>query len=337
MRVLVTGIAGFMGSYIADKCVERTDEVWGCDNFEGGFMRNIPQDVVEKGHFLEMELTDSKAVDEFIDKVKPDVIHHLACYPYEGLSQFCPVSVADSVYKASLNVFRAAVNSNVGKVVYYSSMARYGRGLPPFREEMPRAAVDVYGAAKVATEVSLEAIAEATGLRYTIIVPHNVSGPRMRLDDPFRGVLGIWVNCLMKGKPFYIYGDGSSMRAFSHVNDILDPCIRAGIDKAVDGEIINIGSATPITLRDAADAIIKEFGGGQKPVHVADRPCEVQKAYCNVEKSKKILGFKDEKSFEDICKDLIKYAREMGVQEFDYSKEFEIMKGLPEVWRHKSI
>jgi UDP-glucose 4-epimerase len=333
MRILVTGSAGFIGSHLVDELIHIGHEVFGCDNFVGGFERNINP----LCQHAAVELCNKISVEHLFEVVKPEVVFHLACYPYEGLSQFSPVEVGESVLMASLNVFKNCVNNNVKRVVHFSSMARYGRrNKPPFSEDMPRDPCDVYGAAKVASEVSLEAISEATGLDYNILVPHNISGSRMRLDDAMRGVLGIWVNCLANDRPFHIYGDGEQMRAFSHVSDIILPCVLAGLEPSVSKQIINLGAEKALTLNEVAQVLLNTFGSKLQPIYAPDRPCESKYAYCTVGKSKRLLGFMDTKSLEDIFIDIIKDAKKFGKQEFRY-KDLEITKGCPEVWLNRKI
>ncbi len=333
MRILVTGSAGFIGSHLVDELILQGHQVFGCDNFVGGFERNINP---RCKHYT-IELCNRYEVDFLFGVVRPEIVFHLACYPYEGLSQFSPVEVGESVLMASLNVFKNCVNHDVKRVVHFSSMARYGRrNIPPFSEDMPRDPCDVYGAAKVASEVSLEAISEATGLDYNILVPHNISGSRMRLDDAYRGVLGIWVNRLMNNKPFHIYGDGEQMRAFSHISDIILPCVLAGLEPSISKEVINLGSERAITLNEVAQVLLRVFGSNLQPIYAQDRPCEAKYAYCTIDKSKRLLGFMDTKSLEDIFIDIIKDAKLLGKQEFRY-KYLEITKGCPEVWLNKEI
>ena len=335
-KVLVTGVGGFIASHLAERLMAQGHQVLGIDNLISGSLENVPKEMQSLGKFHQIELCNAIHVEKLVRKFKPDVIQHLACYPYEGLSQFSPVKVADSVLMASLNIFKSAVNNDVKRVVYYSSMARYGKGPVPCSEDTPRAPVDVYGAAKVAAEISLEAISEATGLEYNILVPHNVSGARMRLDDAYRGVLAIWVNTLMNGRAFHIFGDGEQRRAFSHVEDVLQPCIEAGFSSEVKNEVINIGALEAVTMNEAAKVLLKEFGSKLKPIYEPDRPCEVKDAFCTVEKSIELLGFKDEKTLVDIIKDIIEYAKLKGPQEFKY-EDLEITKGAPKVWLEKRM
>ena len=335
MRILVTGGAGFIGSWIAHALMVRGNDVHVVDDLSGGSKNNVSP----RCKFKQLDLTKAKKVEAYFRTVKPDIVHHLACWPYEGLSQFLPLQVSQSVYTASLNVFASAVRNNVKRVINWSSMARFGHGNGklPFDESLLRQPVDIYGASKVAAEVALEALSEACGLEYVTLVPHNISGPRMRLDDPYRGVLGIWINCLMRNKPFIIYGDGSHIRAFSHIEDIIEPVITATFSDKVKNEVINLGSAKIHTLNETAEILLEEFGSDLKPVHMPDRPCEVADAYCSTKKSEELLGFKDKRTLRDIFRDTIVYAKNVGPQKPRYLQKLEIEKGAPETWLKKLI
>lgn len=341
MKILCTGAAGFIGSHLADALIEQGHKVHIVDDLSGGFRRNINK----KAKFHEFDLRNVGKIDWLIKKEKFDIIHHLACHPYEGLSQFCPNDVATTTFNASLNVFRAAARHGCSKLVFFSSMARYGQGnyAPPFYEDIhPRAPVDVYGAAKCAAEVSLEALCDVAKIPYTILVPHNVAGPRQNMADVYRNVLAIWINRIRRDLPPLIYGDGNQKRSFSHIEDIIPCCVKAGEPGVADGEVINIGSERYVTILEAARLTLVLMGQQGmmwlSPKFAPDRPREVKDAYCSIEKSQRLLGFQDQKTLADIITDMVKYSFSLGAaKEPKYLPSVEIEKGCPEVWLKKMI
>lgn len=118
------------------------------------------------------------------------------------------------------NLLVAAVNNNVQRFVFTSSMAIYGKQTPPFSEDMPRKPVNPYGVGKAYCEMMLEIFARTYGFEYVILRPYNVYGPRQNIADPYRNVLGIWINRILRGKPPIIYGDGKQTHAFSYIEDV---------------------------------------------------------------------------------------------------------------------
>ena len=230
--------------------------------------------------------------------------------------------------------------SREGKTTFTgNSMARYGHGnfQPPFSEEYPANPVDVYGVAKVAAENVLRVFSEAHGLKYVILVPHNIYGPRSNLADPYRNVLMIWINRLLRDKPFYIYGDGTAKRAPSYIEDIVEPCIRAGFDDKVVGEVINIGASKAYTLNEIAKIVLEEFPSDLQPIHLPGRICEVKEAYCTVEKSIKLLGYRDKTTLREGIRKTIEWAKEVGPKEPKYLEKVEIEKNLHPAWRERLI
>jgi len=338
MKVLVTGGAGFMGSWIAKEHLKRGDEVLIIDDLSGGSHENIPQGA--SARFF--DLRDAEKTEDAFQSFKPEVVHHAACHPHEGLSQFMPLDIGTSVFTASVSVFKAAVNCGVRRIVYFSSMARYGDAggaHPPFHEWDVTTPKDVYGGAKLAAEHALKAMAEAHGFEYVILVPHNVTGRFQCLRDAYRNVLAIWSNRLLKGKPPLVYGDGLQERAISDIRDSLPCYIKAAIDDAPVGEVINIGGNEVHTIKDLAYMVIDAFDIGIEPVFVEERPCEVKKAYCSIEKSEKLLGFKQEHTVRETIEDFVEWVKEVGYQKPKYIQKdkIEIVHNMPRVWREELI
>ena len=224
-RVLVTGAAGFMGGHLVDALVAQGLDVYGVDDMSGGFKRNINP----ASHFTELDLRDTTATARLVEDVRPELIYHLAADATEGRSQFTPIECTQRNYMAYLNLLTPAIRAKLRKMVLISSMSVYGGQQPPFSEDMPRAPEDIYGVAKSSMERATEIMSDVHDFVYTIIRPHNVYGPRQNIRDPYRNVVGIFINCLLNDRSFYIYGDGQQERAFSYIGDVTPAIMNAGL------------------------------------------------------------------------------------------------------------
>ena len=129
----------------------------------------------------------------------------LAASAHEGLSSFSPYSISKNTVDASVSVFTACISNKVKKIIFCSSMARYGDQNLPYTEDMNPEPVDSYGIGKVAAEQYLINLCKTHGVDFTIAVPHNIIGPRQKYDDPYRNVVSIMIS--VTKRPI-IYGDG---------------------------------------------------------------------------------------------------------------------------------
>lgn len=330
-NILVTGGAGFMGSWLVDYLIELGHNVVNVDDLSGGYLRNVSK----KCKFVKGDLRNTKTVEKVTKNI--DIIYHLAAYAAEGQSVFSPIKINEINLRPINNLLVSAVNENVQKFVFASSMAVYGNQTPPFNETMPRKPEDPYGAAKSYCENVLEIFNQAYGLRYTVIRPHNVYGPRQNIADPFRNALGIWMNRIMQGKAPLIYGDGNQVRAFSYVEDSMKAFANAGLSSKSDGHIINLGSTRPITINEACDLILKAMNSKLKKEHVKSRPQEVKIAYATNDKSEKLLGYKEEHGLEEGIEKMARWAIKLGPQKPTYKVPLEITKNAPDVWLNKTM
>jgi UDP-glucose 4-epimerase len=165
------------------------------------------------------------------------------------------------------NLLVAAVNNDVKKFVFTSSMAVYGGQKPPFSEDMPAKPEDPYGCAKAYCERMLEIFAKTYSFDYVILRPHNVYGPRQNISDPFRNVLGIWINRIMNSKPPIIYGDGEQTRAFSYIEDSTPAMANAGFYEKANGQIINVGSDETVSINEACKIVLDAMNSDFEPVY----------------------------------------------------------------------
>lgn len=339
-KILVTGSAGFIGSHIYDQLFAAGHEVYGLDDLSGGFMRNVSQ----KKFFTKLNLCDRAKTAKFISDLKPDTIFHLAADATEGRSQFTPFSAIDRNIVAYTNLLVPAIKHGLKKMILTSSMSVYGKQQTPFNESMIPQPEDIYGISKAAMEQKTRVMSQVYGFKYTIIRPHNVYGPRQNLSDPYRNVVGIFINRLMQGKNFYIYGNGKQKRAFSHISDVAPAMVKAAFSKSCEGKILNLGSDTPLTLNQLGSAVLGEFFGTNKvsqkllPEKMPARPQEVKYAFCSHEVAKKLIGFKDKVSIRDGIREMISWAKSLGPQQFTYLASIDLEHpSTPETWKSKLI
>jgi UDP-glucose 4-epimerase len=215
MRVAITGGAGLIGSSIGSALIAQGFDVLGIDNLSGGLLENI--NVFSKFH--QVDCCDLEKLDDIFEGV--DVLVDCVSAAYEGLSIFSPAYVSRNVFQSSVASFTAAIRAGAKRIVYFSSMARYGAQSSPFTEALEPRPIDPYGVAKTAAETMLSCLRKYHDFSYCIIVPHNVYGPRQRYYDPFRNVISLTINRILLGLPPLVFGDGAQRRSFTYIDDII--------------------------------------------------------------------------------------------------------------------
>ena len=334
MKFFITGIAGFLGSHVADKLLSDGHTVSGCDNLIGGEMSNVPVDA----EFFQVDAIYLNQMKKMTKNT--DVIIHTACTAYEGLSVFSPYLVGQNTYQISMSVFTAAVENNVNKVINCSSMARYGfQETTPFTEDMTPKPVDPYGIAKLASEQTLEVLSDVYGLNYVNLVPHNIIGPRQKYDDPYRNVVSIMINRILNGMPPIIYGDGSQTRCFSDIDDVINPLTSSIFNEDAISETINIGpDEDVISIKELSYKILETLNSDLEPIFVDERPQEVKFAHCSAEKSRKLLDYKTTVSLDESIEKIANWIIKNGPKKFRYHLDIEINhEKTPKTWRDKLI
>lgn len=331
MKILITGIAGFLGSNLAARLLDEGHKVLGNDNLMGGKLENVPKDAT----VLTSDCCDFEAMKALCKGV--DVVIHCAATAHEGLSVFSPAFITKNNYQASVTTMTAAIAANVKRFVFCSSMARYGSNEAPFTEDMECKPQDPYAIAKVASEQTLKLLAETHGIEWNIAIPHNIVGPRQNYTDPFRNVMSIMLNRNLRGQPAYIYGDGSQVRCFSYVDDCVDGLVKLALDKNIKYETVNLGPDTgEVTIKELADLCANETGFNQPPEYLPPRPKEVHTAICSSNKAREILDYKETIDLKDMITKTADWIREAGPKEFDYDITLEINNDLtPKTWSEK--
>ena len=332
-KIMVTGVAGFLGSHLAEKLAEMNYKVIGVDNMSGGYKDNIPKNI----EFFNFDCCNLDKMQEIMKEVH--VVYHCAATAHEGLSVFSPYHITKNNLLASVSIFTAAVSNKVKRIIFCSSMARYGNQQTPFTEDMKPKPVDPYAISKVAAENVLINLCELNNIEWIIAVPHNIIGPRQKYDDPFRNVVSIMINRMLQNKAPIIYGDGEQKRCFSYIEDCLS-CLLPMLDQEnLNKQIINIGPDEEfITINKVSEICSNITRSNLKPIYKKDRPREVKHACCSANKARKFLNYETKTDLKSGILETYNYIKERGPKPFQYHINLEIKNELtPETWLDKEF
>lgn len=327
-KILITGIAGLLGSNFSRFLLKKGYKVIGIDDLSGGYAENIPDECT----FYNFNLKNAEKVNKVFKDENPDCVYHFAAYAAEGLSPFIRNFNYTNNLLASVNIINACINNNTNKIIFTSSMAVYGKGNPPFTELQRPSPEDPYGIAKYAVELDLEVAKKQFGLDYTIVRPHNVIGKYQNIWDKYRNVIGIWIRQAIAGEPLTIFGDGTQTRAFSDISFYNEPFEK--LMTQYSGEIFNIGADKPYTINEVSDIVIKvakDLGYQSSKVFLEPRN-EVHVAYCNHDKAKSMLDFKDNTDLSKSIKDMFIWALNQKEKEVFYT-DYEVTKNIYSFWK----
>jgi UDP-glucose 4-epimerase len=331
MKVLITGVAGLLGSRLADWIIENKPEVEviGVDDLSGGDVENIHPKV----KFWQMNLTEHP-IENIFESHKIDYVFHFAAYAAEGLSPFIRCYNYDNNLKATARIVNECIKHDVKRLVFTSTLAVYGHGAGGvFNETQVPKPIDPYGVAKYACEMDIQIAGEQHGLDWCIIRPHNVYGIKQNIWDKYRNVLGIWMYQHLNGEDMTIFGDGTQTRAFSFIDDSIEPLWNSAVREEASKEIINLGGIDEISIKDVSE-IVKEVIGEGNIVHLEGRH-EVKHSIPTYQKSIDILGFEHKTSMKEGLTEMWKWAKEQPMKERFVWPEYELDKGIYSYWKNK--
>jgi len=336
MKILVVGAAGLLGSHIVELLHKNGHKIVGIDNFMGSYRESAQKD---KMLFVEGDCCDLQLMKDITEDV--DIIFHCACAPYEGFSVVSPYSVSKSVFDGTACVATAAAQNGVKQIINFSSMARYGAGNPnyPFDENSPTKPIDPYGVAKLSSEQLLNNMSDLYGFKVVHLVPHNVFGTRFGVwNDPYRGVISIMINRLLRDEPIYIFGDGTQKRSFSFADDVLSFIPDLFDAHIKNKDVFNIGPddlSTFISINDLAQ-MVQSVAGKRAEIIYCEKKGEAKHAWCSADKIKRTFGWRSQKTLEQGIVEMFEYISSVGPKEWNYDNLVEITRyGYPESWRQK--
>lgn len=329
MTILITGVAGLIGSRLADYIVENHPEirVIGIDNLSGGYFENINQKI----SFLKMDCNDLDLSGVF-ELEQIDYVFHFAAYAAEGLSPFIRQYNYQNNLLSTANIVNNCIKFGVKRLVFTSSLAVYGHGYGGvFDENQIPKPIDPYGVAKYACEMDIQIAGEQHGLDWCIIRPHNVYGKKQNIWDKYRNVLGIWMYQHLNGQPLTIFGDGQQTRAFSYIDDIIRPLFNAAIFESASKQIINLGGVEEYTVKYAAE-ILSGIIGAEEIIYLKGRH-EVKYAIPTHQKSVDLLGYTPKTEFKDGLKEMWLWAKIQPKRSQFVWEEYELDKGMYSYWK----
>lgn len=332
--VLITGVAGLLGSRLADWILENEPEteIIGIDDLSGGYKENVAHGV----KFFTFDIAaEPGLVNHIFSSHKPSVVYHFAAYAAEALSPFIRNYNYTNNLLATANLINSSIRYGVDRFVFTSTLAVYGNGQVPFDESAVRQPVDPYGVAKMACELDLEIAGEQHGLDWCIIRPHNVYGVKQNIWDSYRNVLGIWMYKKLHDQPLTIYGDGEQIRAFSYIDDSVECLWRAGWLPQCSRQIINLGGIVHVSINEAAHILLDVVGGGDilrlPPRH------EVKYAYPTWQKSVDLLGFEHKTDLHHGLSKMWEWAKQQPDRPRQVWSEYELDKGIYDYWKKDAL
>jgi len=336
--VLVTGAAGFIGSHVAAVCAEKGMKVVAIDDMSGGFASNIPDGI----EFIKGDLKNETFVEElFMEHGHFEYVFHLAAYAAEGMSHFIRGFNYKNNLVASVYLLNWAVKTKVNCFVFTSSIAVYGTGQLPLKEETIPRPEDPYGIGKYAFELDLQAAHEMFGIDYVIFRPHNVYGPNQNIWDRYRNVIGIFMNQILSGKQMTIFGDGLQTRAFSYVDDVVKPIAMAPLQKGARNHVFNVGADKPYTVKHLSKVVGKAMGLEDPEARTdhLDPRLEVVHAASDHTKLRCFFpNLPDAVDLETGIGKTVTWVNDVGKTlspvEFD---RVEVMKNMPKSWINKKL
>ena len=299
--VLVTGGAGFVGNFLAEKYLVEGHTVKILDDFSTGDPNNIRR-LFNHRHFklVRGDVRDYGLLQRVTGDV--DVIFHLAAQIHVDKSIVDPIHTFEVNTLGTLNVLNVSLENDIKQVIYASSSEVYGSAqYTPMDEQHPLNPASPYAASKAAADRLCYSYYNTYKLNASIVRSFNTFGPRQK-SAGYGGAISIFVDRVLSGLPPVIYGDGLQKRDYLYIEDAVeayDLVFNSG--EKLSGKAINFGSGEPITILDLARKIVTLCGKEKdlRPVHVTPRPGEVQELCADTSLARNVLGFKPKHTIEE--------------------------------------
>lgn len=308
MKVLITGGAGFIGSHLADAHVARGDQVVVLDDLSTGKEQNLAQ-IADKVDLQIGSVTDMAAIKAAMEGCER--VYHLAAVASVQQSVETPIETNAINFGGTLNVLEAArAHGEIKRVVFASSAAIYGdRSDGAVRESDCPNPQTPYAIEKLQAERYVSIWPKLFGLDTVGLRFFNVFGPRQDPSSPYSGVVSIFADRLLAGKPTTIFGDGEQTRDFVAVNDVIRCLFAAGDTKVGGGEVFNVGRGKSTSLNTLYAEMATVVGSKDAPIYADPRPGDIRHSLAKIGRAQALLGFTAQTSIPDGLKRLVDSIR----------------------------
>lgn len=302
--VLVTGGAGFIGSHVVDRLVEEGYSVRILDNLSTGTLDNISCHVSSGSvEFVRGNICDYSLVKESLHGVK--VVIHLAAQTSVPFSVAYPQLTFDVNLGGTLNLLRASASERVDRFIFASSCSVFGNPLTlPLDESSPTNPISPYAESKLLGGRYCLGLNDRQILKSVVLQFFNVFGPKQIMND-YSGVITRFVDNVVRKEPLVVYGDGLQTRDFVNVSDVADAIILAIDCQSVDGEVFNVGSGKPTSIKELSNIVLKLADVDLEVKYGALRAGDIYESYADISKAKKLLGFEPKVSLKDGLRSLL--------------------------------
>lgn len=304
MKILLTGGAGFIGSHLLERLLERGDDVAVIDDFNDYYDPRIKRANLPKGGFRlhERDLRDAAPI---VAQEKPDLLVHLAARAGVRPSQLDPALYESVNVAGTLGLLEACRKSGVRRFVFASSSSVYGNAPVPFREDNPDLQpISFYGATKLLGEHYVRIYARLHGIHATSLRFFTAYGPRQRPDMAIHA----FTAAISQDREIPMFGDGTTERDYTYVSDIVQGVL-AAIDHDEPYAVYNLGESRTIPLKRLIDLIGELVGKTPKIKAMPEQPGDVKRTFASIDKARAGLGYAPKVAIEDGIKDFVEWFR----------------------------
>ena len=303
MRALVTGGAGFIGSNIARRLLERGDEVTVLDNMFGGREEAVP----EGASFVRGDLRDAELLEDVCDV---DVIFHQAAVKSVPRSLDEPLLTHDSNVNGTVNLLLAAEKHSVTRLVYASSSSVYGDvGDQRNVETMAPNPRSPYAASKLTGEYYCKVWSDLGRLPTTVLRYFNVFGPGQHPESKYSAVFPAFISALSEGRAPEVFGDGKQARDFTFIDDVVEANLLAASSAEAEGALLNVASGNPRSVNDVLHSVADELGTWIEPRHSPERPGEIRNSYADISRARELLSWEPRVDWSEAVKKTVDWFR----------------------------
>ncbi|HEY9205609.1 MAG TPA: GDP-mannose 4,6-dehydratase [Candidatus Methanoperedens sp.] len=312
MTIMVTGCAGFIGSHMIDKLLDKGKTVIGIDNFDQFYdqsikIKNIEHNLDNKNFiFYRADIREKEQMEKIFHDNEIDTLIHLAARAGVRPSIQDPLLYEDVNVRGTINLLELGRKHNIRKLVFGSSSSLYGINEEiPFREDDPvDKTISPYAASKKACEIFCYTYHHLYGIPITSLRFFTVYGPRQRPEMAIHK----FTRLIDQNKIIEMYGDGRSRRDYTYISDIVDG-IMAAVDRKLGYEIINLGNSNVVELRQLIHLIEKNLGKSAIIKKLPDQPGDVPVTYADISKAQKLLGYKPKVRIDEGIENFVNWYR----------------------------